>query len=388
MSAMLKVDELLREARERTGLADFGPDDFRDGLTALVHGLNTDARISASRLPALRERLLRLLMNRLWFARDLAAHPEIRDEDLGVPTVISSLPRTASTKLHRMLGASEDFQTPRPWQVHMFARIPGEADGGRARRVQETRAYEKWIYEVSPEMLHGHPVFTDEPEEDMMLSEHSFRAPFLCGIFDSDHYVQWLMQADLQPMYDYLKLQLQYLQWQEGDRPRRPWLLKTPVHFGNEHWLVKLFGQARFVVTHRDPARCIPSIASTTLGWRKLYSETPDSGRSGDSMIGMFAYAASEHLRWREANPQVEILDLAFDEITRDGASAARKVYDFLGLPLSAHAVSAMRDWERRNGQDKHGTHRYSADEVGLSQTAINEAFAPYKTRFAEWIGR
>lgn len=386
MSTVLSVDALLREAEARTGLSDFGPDDFRDGFAALVQGLNTDAQISDSRQPALQARLLRLLVNRLWFARDLALHPEIRDEDLGTPTVISSLPRTASTKLHRMLGASGDFQTPHLWQVHMFARIPGEADGGRAQRIRETRAYEKWIYEVSPQMLTGHPVFTEEPEEDMMLSEHTFRQPFLCGIFDSDHYVQWLMQADMQPMYDYLKLQLQYLQWQERDRPRRPWLLKTPLYFGNEHWLVRLFGSVRFVVTHRNPARCIPSIASTTVSWRSLYSEMPDNTRSGDSMVGMFAYSAGEHLRWRAENPQLEILDLAFDEITRDGIAAARKVYDFLKLPLRDEAITAMRDWEQRNSLAHRGEHRYSAAQSGLDEDALRTVFAAYLDRFAAFV--
>lgn len=386
MAAILSVDTLLEEARSRTGLDDFGPEDYLEGLNALVTGINTDADVRADRQEMLRERLLRLLMNRLWFARDLSQNPEILDEDLGTPTVISSLPRTASTKLHRMLGASGSFQTPLLWHVHMFARIPGEVDGGKAKRIAQTRAYEQWIYEVSPAMLTGHPVFTLEPEEDMMLSEATFRQPFIGGYLASDSYMQWLMQADMTPMYDYLVMQLKYLQWQNRGHGRRPWLLKTPLYFGNEEWLLKALGKLRLVVTHRDPAKAIPSIASTTLGWRALYADAPDSIKTGSSMVDMFAAAAQQHIQWREKHPHVPVLDLGFDEVTGDGMAAVEKVYQFLDLPLQSEARQAMESWQRANSAGKHGQHRYQAADMGLSETEIHQVFAAYIQRFGQWL--
>jgi hypothetical protein len=82
------------------------------------------------------ERVLRLLVNRLWFAKDMAEHPEISDEKIRAPAIIVSLPRSGSTKLHRMLSHSGDFQTLPLWRAHMFARIPGLEDGGTERRIQ------------------------------------------------------------------------------------------------------------------------------------------------------------------------------------------------------------------------------------------------------------
>src|SRR5206468_12116787 len=95
--------------------------------------------------------------------------------------IITSLPRTGSTKLHRLLGASGDFQVVEYWKGHMFARIPGALHGGRDQRIAETRVYEKWLYEVSPDMITGHPVFTDEAEEEMQLFEYSFRTAGSAG---------------------------------------------------------------------------------------------------------------------------------------------------------------------------------------------------------------
>lgn len=108
--SILEANELLLLAQARTGLSDFGPEDFREGLQTLIAGLNADAEVRPDRVKHLRENILRILVNRLWFHKDLADHPEILDEVIASPIIISSLPRTASTKLHRLLGATGDFQ--------------------------------------------------------------------------------------------------------------------------------------------------------------------------------------------------------------------------------------------------------------------------------------
>ena len=123
------------------------------------------------------------MRNRLWFAKDLAEHPQIINEDAGSPIIIASLPRTGSTKLDRMLGALGDFHTLTLWKANMFARIPGLPDGGRTRRIAETREFEHWMYATSPEILQGHPMFTDEPDEDHLLTEYTFRSSYCGGLF-------------------------------------------------------------------------------------------------------------------------------------------------------------------------------------------------------------
>jgi Sulfotransferase family len=384
--SVFEVNDLLQASSERTGLSGFGPEDFMEGLEILVKGINTDVRVNPDRVDQLRERLLRLLMNRQWFAHDLEKHPEILEEDLGSPIVITSLPRTASTKLHRLLGASGAIQTPMMWETHMFARIPGLPDGGRERRIQETREYEKWIYQASPELITGHPVFTDEPEEDMMLSEFSFRHSFLQGILNSPTYLEWIATADMQPMYDYLAMQLKYLQWQHGDKGQTPWLLKTPIHFGAEQHLVRLFGSARFIVTHRDPVKCIPSIASTTKGWRELYTQSPKSEDIGKEHLQMFSYLASQHIAWRHANPGLNVLDLSFQEVTEDGMGTASKIFDFFDIPLTEKAERAMQQWEKDNARDKHGKHSYTAEQMGVTEQEIRAVFTDYLKRFSHFL--
>ena len=378
------VDALLAAASRETGLSDFGPDDFLEPLGVLVAGLNEEAQISAARRPMLEARLLRLLKNRLYMARDLAAHPEIRDIDLGSPIIIGSLPRSGSTKLHRMLAAGGDFQYLTLWKVHHFARIPNAADGGVAERIADTRAYEKWVYETSPAMLSGHPQFTDEAEEDQFLMEATFRHPMLFGLFASLRYAQWIMQADLRPTFDYYLLQLRYLQWQFGGG--RPWLVKTPNHLGSEALLSAIYQQPRFVIPHRDPVQCIPSVTTMTMAYRQLYSDYDSSAQLAAGAMGLFQQVTQMHLDWRAAHPQAPVLDLAFREITNDGLAAVRRVYDFAGMALSPRAEAAMLAWQDDNGLHKHGRNTYSAAAIGTTDAAIREHFAPYRERFAAYI--
>lgn len=380
------VEELLASARARTGLADFGPADFREGLEVFVNCLNAQGEIGEQSWDHVHERLLRLLMNRLWFAKDMTEHPEIADEDVGYPVVIAALPRTGSTKLHRMLGASGDFQTMPFWKTHMFARIPGLEDGGVDRRIQETLDFEKWMYEVSPEILTGHPMFTHEPEEDQWLCECGFRQNVFAGIFNVPGYGEWLMQSDQQPVHDYFLSQLKYLQWQFKPQVAKPWLLKSPDHFGSEKDLIKIFKKPRFIVTHRDPVKCMPSITSTVLYLRKLYLEHPEANTVGSVLVAMVAHMAAEHVKWRDENPDVQVLDLSFPEINKNCMSAAQKVYDFLGMPLTARAEKAMHDWEQNNQREKHGKNVYSLEMMGATEDSIHQAFAPYMERYAAFI--
>ena len=102
---MLSSTKLLQDATAETGLDDFGNRDFLEGLEVLVKSINTDAALPAEGEASAAEQMVRMLANRLRMQRDINRHPEILDEVVLPPVFITSLPRTGSTKLHRMLAA-------------------------------------------------------------------------------------------------------------------------------------------------------------------------------------------------------------------------------------------------------------------------------------------
>ena len=272
------------------------------------------------------------------------------------------------------------------WQAHNFAGIPGEANGGQARRIAECRAYEQWMYLTSPEIITGHPMFTDEPEEDNPVGEFTFRHTYIGGVFNVPRYSQWLAAADMKPTYDYFLQQIKYLQWQLQPKTAKPWLLKMPNHMGNEANLTRVFKKPRFVITHRDPVKCVTSIAIPVKTMRKLYSDEDTPSLLGAALIQLFSKMALDHLEWRKKNPDIPVLDIPYKEVNADGLGVARKVFDFLGLPLDDDAMQRMRAWDENNRRDKHPKNTYSAEEIGTTDDAIREAFEPYTERYSRYF--
>lgn len=381
----MDASELLREASARTGLDDFGPGDFREGLLVLVDAINREAEIRKACRPQLQEKFVNLLVQRSWFARDMAAHPEIAKEQIRSPLVILSLPRTGSTKLHRSLGATGDFQTLKFWHTMKFARIPGEADGGVAQRINETKAYEAWLYEQSPAMLTGHPLHAEEPEEECFLMEATYRHPTIFGMYDTPSYAAWMAEADPKPAYDYLVSIIKYLQWQNHS-PAKPWLFKDPNHLGQEAFLTEAYENPRFIMTHRDPVKCVPSVTSTVMATRGIFSDLDNRHVFASRMLGHLSAAMNSHMEWRARNPDVEVLDLAFRDVVQNGEAVARKVYDFAGIELTAAALESVRGWEAANPKGKHGEARYSAEEIGSTDEEIRETFSNYVSGFGEYL--
>lgn len=384
------VKQLLDTATQRTGLSDFGPEDFREGLEALVEGINAQQSIRDDRWNDTFEYLVRVLNNRLWFARDLKDHPEILDQELLPPVVILPMPRTGSTKLQRLLGASDSFQSLLYWRMHMFARIPGLENGGKAERIRETEKFEKWIYEVCPDFIKGHPVFALEPEEEQILNEFTFRTHRLPALFYAPKYADWYGDADKEPTYSYMLQQLKYLQWQFYRNDPKPWLLKSPTNFGYEEQLIKNFGRkTKLICPHRDPVNCIISITRTSEYSRDLFTNVDNKALANEFatyILDMFAASAKRNIEWRANNPDVEVLDLSYREINDDAIGVLHKVYDFLDIELTPQIENSVKGWEEGKSKKLFARNTYAPEEFGLTEQQIHGAFSEYMERFAEYI--
>jgi len=386
------VPALLQSARDSTGLSDFGPEDFREGLEVLIDSINAHDSITAARWDDAWLFFLRLLKNRLWFASDLEKHPEILDQELLPPVIILPLPRTGSTKLQRMLDASRSFQPLLYWRMFMFARIPGLIDGGAAARLRETQDYERWLYAVCPDYIKGHPIFAEQPDEEQILNRFTFRAPILATMLYAPEAARWVAQSDMTPLYRYLLMQLKYLQWQFHREDVKPWLLKSPTNVGNENQLIGLFGRdVKIICPHRDPVNIVCSIIRTSEYTSSVYSDVISRNKhlayeKAQRMLQMLALSASKHMQWRAANPDIEILDLAYEEINQHAVDVLRKVYAYLDLQLTPAIEAAVLGWERDRDRNRFARNSYAAEEFGLTNERIHEAFEPYMQRFSRYF--
>ena len=105
----LDAEALHAKAAAETGLADFGPDDYRGAPRRLPGRAARDRRLARPGNRQLPRAAAAVLKNRLLLNDLLARHPEIHDIELLPPVVIAGLPRTGTTHLHNLLAARPDL---------------------------------------------------------------------------------------------------------------------------------------------------------------------------------------------------------------------------------------------------------------------------------------
>ena len=384
----LSAAELLNEASERTGLNNFGPDNFREPFEIMVEGINNRPDVLEDRLDILKEEILRLLVNRLWFARDIEENPEILKQELLPPVSIASLPRTGTTKLQRILSATDHFQSTLYWHLIMPARVPGQPDGGVEKRIQRTQQLVDWRAKVIPEMDKIHLLSTFEPEEELFVCDETFRSPYMAFTHTAPEFIDWYHNADMDYTYDYLKMELQYLQWQFNRDAGLPWLLKAPGHLGFEDQLQRVFPKGQKIIfSHRNPVEIMGSLSGLAVVFNsQFYSGKVDRELAGQTAANLAVAPLLAHMEWRKTNTDIEILDLSFKDVTANSLETAEKVYDFIGLELTDDAVRKIRSWDTQNPRHRHGKYEYRLTDFGLTEDYVNKVFEAYLEEFSGYL--
>lgn len=385
---VFNVEDILETAREKTGLNDFGDPRYRGALEHLVLGINNSRDFREDRAERLRQELLSLLMNRLWTTRDIQEHPGILEQKLLPPICICSLPRTGTTKLHRILSVCSSFQYLAYWQVRMPGRIPGYEDEGRERRKKEAEQFCEWEASTSPEFQKGYTRKAEAPEEELIVMDQTFNDANLGLVHDSPEYRAWMAVNDFTASYDYLLLQLKYLQWQFYSNEPKSYILKTPGHLGNEDQLKRIFPQGiNMVFSHRDPKAILASLCHITGSSKKLYYHARTSNEElGQLLINWFAGALENHIAWRARNPDVKVLDLAFRDINSDALGTVEKIYQFMGKQLNKEDIERIGQWDRENPRHKHGKPEFTLEDYGLTPDYVDSRFSSYMERFSSYF--
>ena len=75
-------------------------------------------------------------------------------------------------------------------------------------------------------------------------------------------------------------------------------------------------------------------------------------------------------------------LDVLYQDVIADPIKEVRRVYDFIGLDLTAEREATMQRWIRDNAQRKHGVHSYRLEDFGLDREQLDPHFEAYRDRF------
>lgn len=374
--------ELMREARAAAGASqDFVDASFLPALEVLCKALDDEARLSDTGRYVFRLKLVGQLTTRLRVEEDLRRHPEIAQETVAPPLVIVGLPRTGTTKLHRLLSRDPRFWWMAFWESQFPLPFPGEALEKPAARIAEGHKLVETMTTAMPKLMAIHPMAAEEADEEVMLMEHSMLSAF-DAYAHIPSYSAWLSQQDQAPAYRFLKRMLQHLQWQKRARGMNGerWVLKAPHHLQRMQVLLEVFPGAQIIQTHRDPLRSIPSIASFIDTLWRIYSDDADPAEAGRTWSERMRRGLDHTMQVRDsAAPQ--FLDVQFHHTVKQPLDVVRRIYDFIGWELTPDVLGRMRAWLVEDEKSHSAMHEYTPEQFGLSDAQIERDFARYRAR-------
>jgi hypothetical protein len=371
----LHMDTVLADAFREAGRSRFLDEGFMPNLEKVLQ-IPTRLSLSATGLMGMHANAVRWLVNRLRWEADVENHPQILDEDVSDPVVVIGLPRSGTTKLQRVLSAAPAVQSTPAWAMFNPAPFPGEARGEHHRRVEWTRAMMLTVTSTGESYRVMHEFDANEADESSFVPLANFDYPMQYITAPDGIFLHWARSRSRVPALTYLKHMLQYLQWQNGGRRNRPWLLKNPGHTGEVSEMLEVFPNATFVISQRDLATTMAS--SMRMMGEILVNSIDDYDRQqmGNETVEYWAYELHRYQhQLGVVGPRLRIVQATYTRCVNDAMGVAREVYDLAGLPWTVEAETAMRTWEQRNPRHKLGSYGYKLEDYGWSKERVEAAF-------------
>lgn len=390
MDAPFDPAAVMADAQRKEELTDWGPGEFEGPLAVLLADY-ADAELNAIGVHILRSGIVHSLRMRLRAQEWVGRHPEILEERVAAPIVVVGMMRSGTTLLQRLLAADPRFVCAYGWEVVEVApRLNYQFTDAPDPRIAISEAREAKSRELAPELFSIHPMYATEAEEEIVFLADAFLSHVPESGAHLPRYRSWLDAQDFSAAYGYLHRMLQFLQWQKrqrGVRGRR-WVLKSPAHLGYLNLLRAQFPDLHVVHMHRDPRTTIASGASLNATLHAMHADTVDTHRVGAQWLERMGWTNDRAMAVRDgwADAGVVVTDIGFDDAVADPIGQVARVYDAVGLPLTAGAEEAMRRWLAHRPREVPRP-PYGLENYGLRPQQVGERFTLYNKRFGQHIG-
>ena len=195
----LAEEPLLRAARKQTGLADFGGEEFREGLRRLLDSLNEDAQLNVLGRISARTTLLSNLRNRLQLQHHRERHPQVAEQAIHQPLFILGLPRTGTTVLFNLLALDPANRAPLAWEVEHPCPPPREESYRSDPRIAVMEKQFANLLRMAPNLYAIHEFGAELPQECVAITGHEFLSVQFHIIFNVASYQEWLNRQSAVP---------------------------------------------------------------------------------------------------------------------------------------------------------------------------------------------
>ena len=376
--------ELVAEAERATGLDDLGDPDggFRERLAAHAAAIEADTGLANLGRLVLRQRIVRLLENRLRLHALLRRHPEIHDIDLPDPIVVVGLPRSGTTHLVNLLAEDPRRRALPFWESQEPIPVPGEGPGAdgvdpRFARWQAVHEMEAVMAPLAGLMHDRFPAAIEEEVELLDLDLASYVLEWHARVPAwRDHY----LELDQRQHYGYLRTVLQALTFLRGPQQ---WVLKSPQHLEQLGPLVATFPDAFVVFTHRDPVAVVQSAITMLAYGDRMRRHAIEPESLAAYWVDRVERLLRACVRDRDLVPAERSLDVRFGDFMADELGTVCGIHQRAGVELPDQVRDRFAAYLRAHPRGQKGQVGYDlAGDFGLEPAAVRARFGFYLDRF------
>jgi hypothetical protein len=149
----------------------------------------------------------------------------------------------------------------------------------------------------------------------------------------------------------------------------------------------RVFPGARFVQTHRDISKVLPSVSDLYYTMLQAGSPDIDPRYVGELNMEQWGIALDRCLAFRrDPAKDARFFDIGFGQFQADPIPEMRKLYAWLADELPQETLDRMLAWRSDNPKDKYGKHEYSGATFGITEEALQTRFGEYRARFAPFL--
>jgi hypothetical protein len=340
---------------------------WREALGRLVASLESEARLNEIGLTFAGVQLSGLLRQRARAQALWRRHPEILELPIERPIIVLGQMRSGTTRLQRLLGCDDRLSHTHFHEVmNPAARVPAMAIAKSAAQI----ALLDWL---SPATRTVHPTSATAIEEAYGLLSLSFYGAHFEAQWRVPGFTRWWEVKERGAVYRDFKRLVQTLAWRRG-RTTGHWVLKAPQFMEDLDALLAVFPDARLICLQRPAKDVVASSASLVWHQMSLQSDHADREWIGSEWLRKTALRQAASDAARAARPDVPQLDTGFADVNGDWRGEMRRIFEFLGLPLTAEVERQMARYLRRAEKSGFRSHSYKAADFGLSADKVGNA--------------
>jgi hypothetical protein len=375
----LLPDAVVAEACEKTGLDNFGPPDFRDGLAVLCESIDDEARLNELGEVAVRETVVNSLANRLRVFDWIRRHPEVALERIEAPIVVIGMFRAGTTFLSQLLDQDPHNRALLRWEAGDSAPPPSPANFRFGPRVDAARLSNDMLEELNPRMKAIHHEDAAGATECIAVMSQDFKSLSWEAVTNVPSYSRWLLATDNRSAYEYHRSTLQVLQ---SGGVRGQWTLKSPHHAIALDALTAVYPDARLVLLHRDPIVLCASVCSLIITLSGTFTDTDHTAYVAEHWPAMLEESVKRIEEFRAAHPEHPIIDVQYADLVADPLRTVEDLYVACGEELDPGARDGIAAYVNAHPKTEFGTHGYDLAEFGLDAGELAERFAGYVDRY------